>query len=204
MSAAQTLDYVSLEQYIRMEDTAQVRHEYVGGRLRLMAGAAPQHNDIVENLSAAFFARLRDCGCRGSINDQRVQIEETGDTFYPDYLIKCPPYRFSEKDGLALMNPRAIFEVLSKSTAEFDRTEKFDLYSLIPECLDYVLITVNRVHVVHYHREPGQPWGVRTYVLRSQELVLEKLGVAVPLAEIYDRTEVPEGMYLVERGDSAG
>lgn len=203
MSAAQSLDFVSFEQYVRMENAAPVRHEYVGGRLRPMAGAAPEHNDIVDNLSAAFHGRLKNGGCRGSINDQRVQIEETGDTFYPDYLIKCPPYQFSEKDRLALLNPGAIFEVASKTTAEFDRTEKFDLYSLIPECLDYVLITANRVHVVHYHREPGGAWGVRTYVLRSQELRLEKLGISVPLAEIYDRIEVPEGMYLVESGGAA-
>lgn len=203
MSAALSLDYVTLEQYIRAEESSQARHEFVAGQIRLMAGASPAHTDIVDNLAAACYRALKDFGCRGASSDQRVQVEETGDTFYPDYLIKCPPHRFSEKDKLALLNPRVIFEVLSKSTADYDQVVKFDLYSLIPECTDYVLIAQNRVRVVHYQRMPGGPWVVHRHILRSDELIIEELGLKVRISEIYDRVDVPEGIRLVEPDESS-
>ena len=47
-------------------------------------------------------------------------------------------------------NPCLIVEVLSDSTSEYDRGEKFLLYQPIPTLRDYILIEQNKIAVDHY------------------------------------------------------
>ncbi|BCM89891.1 hypothetical protein IAD21_01741 [Abditibacteriota bacterium] len=112
--------------------------------------------------------------------------------YYPDLLIKCPPYRFHPRDANALLNPHAIFEVLSPATEAFDRTGKFDEYQIIPEFSDYVLVSADRVRVEHFRRTGDGEWTQRVYRLLTQELHLENFGISVPLAEIYEDIDVGE------------
>jgi Uma2 family endonuclease len=100
------------------------------------------------------------------------------------------------------MNPSVVFEVLSPSTQTRDREYKFDLYTSVPECTDYVLIHYRRVRVEHFSRTGNEPWTVSVFQWRRDVLKLERYGVAVSLGDIYDGVELAEGMILV--GDAGG
>ena len=176
---------LSYEQLLERELNAPVRHESIGGQLYAMAGGTPAH--AIMNVSAAIHTRLRGTPCRGASGDQRVRTSETATNwYYPDFLIVCPPAKFGTRDKNALLNPRAIFEVLSPETERFDRTAKFDEYALIPELTDYVLISLSIARVEHFRRLESGSWEARFYTELNQILRLDNFGINVPLAEIYE------------------
>ncbi len=194
---AQPEHLLDFDELLAMEEASPVRHEYIGGRLYAMAGATPDHADLTTNINIAVGGRLRGKPCRGTSNDQRVGTSDKATNwYYPDFLIKCPPYRFHPRDKNALLNPRAVFEVLSPGTAEFDRTGKFDEYALIPELSDYILISSDKVRVEHYHRTGDQEWTRRVYRDLTLELRLESFDIRVPLGEIYEDIEIGEQSVL--------
>ncbi|MBW3637819.1 MAG: Uma2 family endonuclease [Armatimonadetes bacterium] len=191
MSAQLQSPPLSFEELLSNENASPVRHEYIGGRLYAMAGGTPNHADIGTNIAVAVQSRLRGKSCRGSSSDQRVRTSQTATNwYYPDFLIKCPPYQFHPRDKNALLNPRAIFEVLSPETENFDRTGKFDEYKTIEELTDYVLVDTQRARVEHFLKSQNGEWTQRVYTLLEQELRLENFEISVPLSEIYEDVEV--------------
>ena len=44
-------EYVSPEDYLRLERQSEVKHEYIKGKIRAMAGAGYAHNLICANLT---------------------------------------------------------------------------------------------------------------------------------------------------------
>ena len=86
--------------------------------------------------------------------------------------------------------------MLSPATAEFDRTGKFDEYTLIPELSDYILVSSDRIRIEHFHRENSGDWTHRVYRTLAQELRLESFGISVPLGEIYEDIEFGEQSVL--------
>ena len=151
------------------------------------------HIDINMNLMVAVGERLRGKPCKVIGSQLRVRPSDTEiNWYYPDLLIECPPRRFHPRDPDSLLNPHAIFEVLSPATEAFDRTGKFDEYQLIPEFSDYILVSADRVRVGHFRRVGEDEWAHRAYRLLTQELHLENFGISVPLSEIYEDIEVGE------------
>ncbi|MDQ3815565.1 MAG: Uma2 family endonuclease [Armatimonadota bacterium] len=196
--------FITEEEYCELEEKSPVKHEYYQGRVYAMAGASPQHCLIAFNVVTAVGSRLRGRPCRGASSDQRVKIEATGLKTYPDTLIVCPPERYDERDPYSLLNPRVIIEVLSPTTERYDRTDKFDQYKQIPSLTDYILIAQDRVRVEHYHCGTEDLWTVRSYNQREQSLTLPDIGIDLPLEEIYDRLNLPAGLFLLPEDDGDG
>lgn len=181
------------DELLAFEAASPVRHQYIGGRLYAMAGGTITHARIISNVTTAIGRKLREKSCCTASGSLRVRTSETTTNwYYPDLSIICPPFRTHPRDGESLLNPHAIFEVLSPATEAFDRTGKFDEYQLIPELSDYILVSTDRVRVEHYRRVNSGEWALRVYRLLAQELHLENFGISVPLHEIYKGIEVSE------------
>lgn len=91
-----------------------------------------------------------------------------------------------------------IVEVLSPSTEKYDRADKFEFVKLIPSLTDYILVEQDRVRIEHYQRN-GENWTVRSYHQRDAVLSLSDLALEIPLDEIYDRLDLPDGLQLLPR-----
>jgi len=209
MTALPEPQFITRAEYLALEEVATEKHEYFNGQIfalgsgtplhadvTAMAGGTPRHADIIANVSGSFFGALRGHSCRPSSSDQRVHIEATGLDTYPDFIIKCPPERYAPDDKNALCNPALVVEVLSPSTASFDRGDKFLHYAQIPELNDYILVSQDRVHVEHFSRD-GNNWLLRRYFLRKDVMKLDSLAIEIPIAEIYDGIEVPDGLLIL-------
>ena len=196
MSAQLQLETWTQEEYLAMEEKSEVRHELIYGIPYAMAGGTFNHTRVCGNVFAAINARLRGKPCSAHSSEQKVRVEETGNTFYPDAVIFCPPSRFEGKSDQLLLTPTVIFEVLSPSTAEYDRADKFKDYRHIETLADYVLIEPNRIYVDHF-RAHNDGWLLRTYTLRSDILLFPDLNIELPLDEIYEELDVPEALQLV-------
>ncbi len=195
--------YISEDEYLELEAASLEKNEYFDGCIYAMAGATPRHNKIIFSTMTAIGVRLRGHSCDGAGSDQRVKVEATGLLTYPDVLIVCPPERYDENDPNSLLNPRVLIEVLSPSTENYDRTEKFEHYKKIESLTDYILIEQNHIWVDHYQRAEDGLWTVRSFNQHEQIVSLPELELELPLDEIYGRLDLPIGLRLTSKSELA-
>jgi Uma2 family endonuclease len=189
MAAMQVPLYTPAEYLVR-ERAASFKSEYISGEIFAMAGGSPEHNMIATDVSRILGNRLEEAGggCEVFNSDQKVRIDEADPFFYPDVSVVCGDPRF-DGDG-CLRNPVLVAEVLSASTAEYDRGEKFRNYRRLSSLRHYLLISLDRVRVEHYQQREGFIWAPVGDLIGLEDVVsLPDLGITVPLLEIYRRIQ---------------
>jgi Uma2 family endonuclease len=181
-------DWISPDEYLEGERSAEVRHEYVDGHVYAMAGASDDHNRIAGNIFRELGNALRGHKCEAFINDIKVKIPPAfADVYYyPDVLVACDP---TDNARYYRERPTVIIEVLSPETERTDRREKAIAYRQIPTVEAYVLLEQERMAATILRRtEPG--WQSDVIEGRGSILKLPGVGVEIPLERIYERTTV--------------
>lgn len=172
---------LSVEDYVALDRASEGRWEYVGGEAFAMAGASPRHNAIVVNITVANALRGKSCFPLGS--DQKVATLATLAFHYPDITVVCGKPSHAPKDEHAITNPSLLVEVLSETTSDDDRGQKFDHYATIPELREYVVVFSSARRIEHKKRMPDGKWLVSDVI--GGEVALEALGVSLALADVY-------------------
>jgi Uma2 family endonuclease len=186
---AHAIGRMSEAEYLEYDETHEGKHEFVNGEVVAMSGASEAHLVIVGNLHVALRTRLRGGPCFPFISDLRVRLAETGMYCYPDLTVVCGERKFAPTRPESLTNPRVVIEVLSESTAGYDRGAKFAHYRLRPS-IELVVFADSQRRLVETHaREPGDAWTLRTHP--AGEVPFTCLGISVPVEEIYEGVEVP-------------
>ena len=184
--------YFTQEEYAMLEERAEYKSQYVAGEIFAMAGAQPWHLKIASNLAGMLYVRFRGRNCDFFSVDARVRVRAGELWTYPDVVALCGEPRFDPSTNPhSLLNPQVIFEILSPSTADFDRGDKFVRYQRIESFTDYLLIDSERMRVEHYVRQEGG-WLYREYHEATDLLRLASIEVELPLAEIYERVTFPK------------
>ena len=129
--------------------------------------------------------------CRPFNNDIKLHLEKANSYFYPDVSVVCGKVEYSESEPEAVTNPTVIVEVLSNSTAAFDRGKKFMMYRKIPSLQEYVLVDQYECLIDIYQRR-GDLWKIKTITAKTQHLKFESLGVAIALKDIYQNVRFPD------------
>ncbi|MFO0808671.1 MAG: Uma2 family endonuclease [Gemmataceae bacterium] len=107
---------------------------------------------------------------------------------YPDVVVYCGEPEFLDANGDVLVNPVAVFEVLSPSTEAFDRGGKFNRFQTHnPTLTDYVLVSQDEPLVEHFHRQDDGSWTYRRAVGLKSKLTVATIGVTLKLADVYER-----------------
>lgn len=188
-STAYQLDisgYVSPEDYLRHERVAMNKHEYFHGTVRAMAGACRAHNALCFRLNGLLFPQLDGKGCSGYTSDQRIQVLNASSYLYPDFSALCGKAEFNDdKTPENLLNPTLIVEVISESTANRDRGEKFMLYRQIPSLQQYLMLDSTTVHAELYTRQDNDHWLLMETRDLAAVLELGSVGCTLPLARLY-------------------
>ena len=123
--------YFTPEEYLTLENRAEYKSQYIAGEIYAMAGTEPEHVVIVGNIDFALRTLFGERSCNSYTTDLRVKAAEAEMFTYPDVAALCGEPEFDRSSRPAmLLNPQVIFEVLSPSTATFDRGEKFLRYRL--------------------------------------------------------------------------
>lgn len=174
------------DEYLVRERVADTKSEYYGGQIFAMAGGSPRHNSIGVNLVASLRNRLRGSPCRPFNSDQRIRISACGLTTYPDVSIICGELQMDAQDVDAIVNPRVIFEVLSKSTEGYDRGKKFDFFRQIESLDEYVLVSQEDSQVECFTRQSDGNWLLSISKGLGGALRLSTVSVELPLVEIYE------------------
>lgn len=187
MSRQAKTTFVTPEEYLALERKAESKSEYLDGEIFAMTGASKNHNLIAGNVFSALKQLLREKLCEIYISDMRVKIPAANLYTYPDVAVVCGESQFEDDAVDTLLNPMLIVEVLSKSTAAYDRTTKFGYYRTLASVAEYLLIAQNGYHVEHYTSQPDGRWMLADFRTPEDVLQLESVQCSLALREIYDK-----------------
>lgn len=182
--------YLTPEDYLAIERQAECKSEYFHGEMFAMAGASERHVLIVTNVVAELRGQLKGRPCNVYSTDLRVRVSPTGLYTYPDIVVVCGQAQFADEQKDTLLNPTLIVEVLSESTKDYDRGEKFEQYRSLASFDEYVLIAQERHHVEHFVRQPDNRWLLAETNRREDALQLSSISCTLALAEIYDKVDM--------------
>ena len=180
------------EEYLEVERKADYKSEYLNGEIYAMGGTSPRHVLIVTNIASELRNQLKNRPCMVYSTDLRVQVSPQGLYTYPDVLVVCDTPQFSDQRRDTLTNPTLIVEVLSKSTKDYDRGEKFEQYRAIKSFKEYVLVAQDKYHVEHFVRQSDDTWFFSETNRLEDTLELITIGCHLKISEVYDKVELLE------------
>lgn len=184
----------SIEEYLEMENAATEKHEYYQGEIFAMSGAKLQHNIVSANIFGNLYLKLNGKPCRPFNSDIRIHIEKNTLFTYPDISVICGEPVTRNNDEINVLNPTVIFEVLSPSTKNYDRGEKFRLYRDIPTLQEYLLVEPEAINIEHYFINSHSNWELKEYKNIGEAIIMNSISVTLGMEEIYKRTKVLESL----------
>mgnify|MGYP002619913522 CR=1 FL=1 len=175
----------TFEEYVALEETSPVKHEFLDGEVWAMAGGSPDHAAVSGNLVRLLGQALMERACRVFTSDLRVRVAATGLGTYPDASVICDRIELDPEDrkGHTALNPTVLVEVLSPSTEAYDRGEKLAHYKRIESLREVLLVAHDERRVDLWRRLDGV-WTQLTF--RGDETIeLESLpGVRLSIDDI--------------------
>ena len=153
----------SPEDYLVWEELQPTRHEYVDGEVfdlhrdtEGMAGAKEQHVTVSGNAYMALRQHLAGTPCRSFMAEMKLEVQAVNSFHYPDVMVTCS--EADKADKLIKREPTLIIEVLSPSTAAYDRGDKFEAYRMLPSLAEYVLIDTDKRTAEVYRKGADGLW----------------------------------------------
>ena len=180
------LNLLTVEEYLKFEQDAEIRHEYVAGQVYAMSGSSREHNLIATNLISLLRPHLRGGSCRAFVSDMKVEIKTSSQRadffYYPDVVITCDS---QDKERYFLTSPCLVIEILSPSTQATDKREKRINYQTIESLQEYVLVSQDEIKVEVYRRDDNGNWTVEI-LGKDDDLQLDSVGLTLTMADIYE------------------
>lgn len=177
---------MSLDEFLRFENSHPDRHEFVAGEVFAISGGTLRHSRIIQNVSFTLMSRTRGGPCEVHSNVVKVQVGEDR-IYYPDVLVLCG--RVSD-DALVVHEPRVIVEVTSPSTVRADRADKLDGYRRLTSLETYLIVDQRRRRVDRHWRDRDGSWQWEEYLVDGG-VPIPHLDAPLTLDEIYDGVDLP-------------
>jgi Uma2 family endonuclease len=178
----------TLEEYFALEASSEERHEYFDGEVFAMAGGTKSHNLITQNFTMALRGSLRGKGCQVFMEDVRLAVQDNFHYTYPDVVVTCDPA--DRRDAYLIRQPVLIVEVLSPSTADYDRSRKFTQYQKIASLRHYLLVSQTAWVLEWFRRDEAGQWIYTVFSDPADVLEIAELNLRLPLADVYEDTDV--------------
>jgi Uma2 family endonuclease len=183
MSQPVTLPRMTYAEYLELERSSEIKHEYLRGEVFAMAGGTPEHARLAANVIRELGAALRGRPCAAFTSDARARIEATDRATYPDVTVVCGRLEHAPEDPDSITNPVVIVEVLSDATEADDRGEKFAHYRRLASLREYVLVS-QRARRLEVYRRRDDRW-LLDEAGAGETLRLESIEVVLSVDEIY-------------------
>lgn len=175
---------ISPAEYLTWEREQESKHEYHLGEVFAMSGGSPRHNYLSTAIQAELRAALRGTGCRVFSSDQRISAKAGERYVYSDAVVTCGETRLEPGTNDVLANPKIVVEVLSQSTAAYNRGEKWEAYQRLPSLTDYLLVSQTAKQIEHFQREDDGSWRYR--LLEAGETIKLSGGALVAIDAVYE------------------
>lgn len=179
---------MSAAEFLAWDAGQTVKHEFVHHEVFAMAGAGEAHVTTAGNVFIALRAHLKGSPCRTFMADMKLRVEAADAYFYPDVMVTCSTT--DTADPLVKREPLLLVEVLSPSTAAYDRGEKFAAYRQLPSLREYLVIdTDSRRCDLHRLGDAGL-WVLHPFE-PGQTLELASVGLVLPAEELWAEVPAP-------------
>ena len=172
--------------YLAWEEAQPERNEYIAGEVFAMVGVRQSHNVATLNLATALRRELKGSPCRVFIESVKARIDAADCFFYPDVVVTCDAR--DRETPQYVSHPLLVVEVLSDSTAAFDRGAKFAAYRKLESLRDYVLFDVAAQRIEVFRRNPENHWVLYDYG-PGDTVELSSLALNLDIAELLDDTQ---------------
>ena len=179
------------EEYLKGEELADEKHEYVRGEVNAMAGAEDAHVIVSLNVALALKTHLRGSGCRLYASDMRVRINEDEAYFYPDVMVTCDADDRQRKT--MKQSPVLVVEVLSTSTEAYDRGDKFATYRQLESLQEYVLVDPRKHHLEIFRLNKQNRWELFSFSGEDAMVEFASVGMQCPLVDVYEDVDFSLG-----------
>ena len=186
--------YVTYEDYLAAEQANTTKHEWLDGVVYAMAGGSLEHSRLAGNMHTALKTAF--AGCEVFQSDAMLFVRASDLSTYADVTLVCGPVEAQKVErnkkviGEALINPTVIVEVLSDSTEQYDRGEKFAHYMKLPSLEEYVLVSQDQARIEVFRRPARGHWS-REQAGPGEAIVIH--GKAISLDAIYRRAGTTSG-----------
>ena len=178
----------TVEEYFELLDQSDnQRYEYHDGEIRMMAGGTDIHSKIKFDTGAFLGFATREGGCEPYDSDMAVHIPKWNSFVLPDLSFVCEEAKFDDEAHRRLLNPSLLIEVISETSGDYDRGEKFQKYRSLDSFREYMLIDSRRYAVECWYKEDEKLWRMDSAFTRDGSVYLHTLKVDLPLKEIYRR-----------------
>ncbi|NJK35293.1 MAG: Uma2 family endonuclease [Oscillatoriales cyanobacterium SM2_2_1] len=179
----------SPEEYLALEVAATTRNEYRDGEIIKMTGGTPIYNEIIGAITVILRLALKGKPLQVFVTDQRLWIPDRQVYTYPDVMVVPKPIALQEGRKDTVTQPILIVEVLSHSTKNFDRSEKFADYRTIPSFQEYLLVDQSQPYAEQYIKQEAHKWLLVEHGKSDGRITLSSLGMEFSLADLYEDVE---------------
>jgi Uma2 family endonuclease len=181
---ARDLRRISIDEYIALDRASDERYEYVNGEAFAMAGGRPEHAVVTRNVIIALAASLRGKLCLALNESQKIATPRTAAYHYPDASVICGDPVRDARDENAFVNPTLLVEVLSPTTADYDRGGKFVHYRSLESLREYLVVDEGARLVEHHERQgDGDTWLMT--VRRGGHFALRSIDATLSIADLW-------------------
>ena len=174
-------------EYLAWEAGQTERHEFVDGEVFAMAGAEDRHVTVALNLAFALRQHLTGGPCRTYMSDMKLNVAAANQYFYPDVLVTCSPH--DQANATIKSEPKLIVEVLSPSTAAYDRGLKFGYYRALPSLQEYALVDLDARSTDCYRKGADGLWVLHPFA-KGEPVLLASVALDITSAQLF--AEVPD------------
>ena len=187
MAQAAQKTIFSAADYLVWESAQLDRHEFLDGEVFAMAGAEDRHVTVSMNLAFALRQHLSGSPCRTFMSDMRLHVAAANSYFYPDVLVTCSALDLASP--MLKTEPRLIAEVLSPSTAAYDRGVKFSHYRRLASLEEYLLIDLDTRSTDCFRKRDDGLWVLHPFA-RGEPVSLASVALELRADQLF--AEVPE------------
>ena len=174
---------MTAQAFLAWDANEPLRHEFVRGDVFAMAGSEERHVMVTGNVYVALRAHLRGTSCRTFITNMKLRVEAADCYFYPDVMVTCSSV--DAADPLIKREPVLVVEVLSPSTAAYDRGDKFAAYRLLPSLREMLLVDPDSRRCDLYRKGADGLWVLHPFE-PGQALRLQSVGLDLVAEALWD------------------
>lgn len=180
---------ITIDDYLEKERVNETRNEFIAGEIRPLTGASFIHNLIVSNLNHILTEILGE-SFYVITTDLKLWIPEKEVFVYPDVMIIAGEPEFTREKQDILTNPICVIEVLSESTKNYDRGEKFEFYRSVNSIKEYILVDQERIHIEQFTFKEKNNWELHDYNSLGDKFSLSSLGIELKISDLYKRVKL--------------
>lgn len=169
-------------EYLTWEAGQTERHEFVDDEVFAMAGAEDRHVTVASNMAFALRQHLVGSPCRTYMSDMKLNVAAANHYFYPDLLVTCSP--LDQANATVKSEPKLIVEVLSPSTAAYDRGLKFGYYRALSSLQEYVLIDIDTRSTDCYCKGADGLWVLHPFA-KGEPVRLASVALEISASDLF-------------------